>query len=185
MIHFRIYRSAWASPSPRHSPIEFRLKLAIAFLTRPFLCGMSVAPAVAVSIQVVNGNVRDGGDGDARGRGRCRGKGRGNGRGRGPVVQPFRVASALCVTGGNLRTQNMPLSTHTVGNGDTQDTYVRIDLTQRWLQQAVAGKQVHKLPTFCPVLKELRKRYVAAVEGTIVTTKWTRTTRSSMNKRIR
>ena len=126
---------------------------------------MSVAPAVAVSIQVVHGNDRDGGDGGARGRGRGRGTGRGNGRGRGPVVQSFRVASALCVTGGNLRNQNMPLSTHTVGNGDTLDTYVRIDLTQRWLQIAVAGKQVSKLNVFCPVLRDLRARYVAAVEG--------------------
>ena len=102
---------------------------------------MSVAPAVAVSIQVVHANGRDGGDADARGRGRGGGARRGNGRGRrGPVVQSFQVASALCATGGNLRNQNMPLSTHTVGNGDAQCTYVRIDLTQRWLQEAVTGK---------------------------------------------
>ena len=126
---------------------------------------MSVAPAVALSIQVVNGTGRDGGNDGARGRARGGGARRGKGRGRGHVVQPFKVASALCVTGGKLHNQNMPLSTHTVGHGDVEDTYVRIDLTQKWLQWAVAGKQITKLPIFCPVLNEIRACYIAAVEG--------------------
>ena len=165
MIHFRVYRPAWASPSPRHSSIEFRLKPVIAFLTRPFLCGMSAAPAVSLSIQVVQSGGRDGGDDGARGRARGGGARRGRGSGRGRFGQPFRLASGLCVTGGKLHNKTLPVVTHTFGHGDMAETYVRIDLTQRWLQEAVTGKAQNKLAVFCPVLNEIRWCYIAAVEG--------------------
>ena len=103
------------------------------------------------------------GRGGGRGRGSGQARGGGRGLGRGPL--PWKLKASLCATGGRIGRKLFPLeTTQAVDSEGKIRTFAKIETTCAWLAKSVTGGWLYKALKMCPILKQIRGTFLAAID---------------------